>query len=58
MMTKKIKRLPWTKAHEKELRAYSRNKTSVAKISKSMKRTAGAVRQKAFQLGMSLGHRT
>jgi hypothetical protein len=32
-------------------------KTPVAKISKMMKRTVGALRQQALKLGMPLGHR-
>jgi hypothetical protein len=47
----------WTKEHVKELKAHSRAKTPVVKISKEMKRTIGALRQKAMELGMSLGHR-
>ena len=47
----------WTKAHERELKGHSRAKTPVAKISKLMKRTAGALRQKAWQLELALGHR-
>ena len=52
-----LKRNAWTKAHERELKGHSRAKTPVAKISKLMKRTAGALRQKARLLGMPLGHR-
>jgi hypothetical protein len=52
----KVLRRPWTKEQLRELKMHSRAKTPVAKISKAMKRTAGALRQKAFQLGMSLGH--
>jgi hypothetical protein len=57
-MAKKVKvlRRPWTKEQLRELKTHSRAKTPVAKIAKAMKRTAGALRQKAFQLGMSLGH--
>jgi hypothetical protein len=40
----------------RELKAHSRSKTPVAKISKLTKRTVGALRQKAFQMGVSLGH--
>jgi hypothetical protein len=29
----------------------------VAKISKAMKRTSGAIRQKALSLGIAIGHR-
>lgn len=54
---KRGKRVAWSKAHVSELRAHSRAKTPVAKIVKAMKRTAGALRQKAYALGLSLGHR-
>lgn len=53
---RKVSRRPWTKEQLRELKMHSRAKTPVAKISKAMKRTVGALRQKAFQLGMSLGH--
>jgi hypothetical protein len=48
---------PWTKADHRELRAHSKNRTPVAKISRAMKRTAGALRQQALKLGIGLGHR-
>jgi hypothetical protein len=48
---------PWTKAQVNELKAHSRAKTPVAKISKAMKRTSGAVRQKAQNIGLPIGHR-
>lgn len=48
---------PWTKADHKELKAHSKVRTPVAKISRSMKRTAGALRQQALKLGIGLGHR-
>jgi hypothetical protein len=51
------KRRSWTKEHLKELKVHSRAKTAVAKISKLMKRTPGALRQKALDLGLPLGHR-
>jgi hypothetical protein len=47
----------WTKENVRELKAHSRSKTPVAKISKLTKRTVGALRQKALQMDMSLGHR-
>jgi hypothetical protein len=50
-------RRAWTKENLKELKGHSRAKTPVTKISKAMKRTIGALRQKAFSLGLSLGHR-
>jgi hypothetical protein len=52
----KVLRRPWTKEQLRELKMHARAKTPVAKIAKAMKRTTGALRQKAFQLGMSLGH--
>ena len=52
----KVLRQPWTKEQLRELKMHSRAKTPVAKIAKTMKRTVGALRQKAFQLGLSLGH--
>ena len=40
-----------------ELKAHSRSKSPVKKIAKAMKRTVGALRQKALSLGLPLGHR-
>ena len=54
---KKRKWREWTREDVRELKAHSRSKTPVAKISRLTKRTAGALRQKALQMGMSLGHR-
>jgi len=48
---------PWTRQHVQELRAHSRAKTPVAKISKLTRRTVPALRMKASELGLSLGHR-
>ena len=56
-MAKKIKRREWTKEDIREIKGHSRARTSVAKMSKLMKRTAGALRQKALHLGLPLGHR-
>jgi hypothetical protein len=55
MATKK-KRIAWTKAMQAELRRHSKAKMPVAKIAKLMKRSVGALRQKAFTLGFGLGH--
>lgn len=55
--TAKVKHSPWTKAMHAELRRHSKAKTPVAKISKLMKRSAGALRQQALKLGIGLGHR-
>jgi hypothetical protein len=54
---KKRVRILYTKADIKELRAHSKAKTPVAKISKLMKRPNAALRQKAMKLGIKLGHR-
>jgi NADH:ubiquinone oxidoreductase subunit len=50
------KRREWTKADLRDLKAHSKARTPVNKISKATKRTAGALRAKAFQLGIGLGH--
>jgi hypothetical protein len=60
MAAKKAKRAPrkeWTKTDLRDLKAHSKSKTPVSEIAKAMKRTVGALRQKAFGLGLSLGHR-
>jgi hypothetical protein len=38
-------------------RVLCKRKTPVAKISKPMKRTVGAIRQQGLKLGIPLGHR-
>src|SRR6266581_1448585 len=45
----------WTKEDLRELKNHSRQKTPAPTISKSMKRTVAAVKQKALTLGLSLG---
>jgi hypothetical protein len=52
----KLVRRQWTKADIKELKAHSKARTPVSKISKETKRTVGALRQKALNLGIGLGH--
>jgi hypothetical protein len=47
----------WTKMDVRTLKQFSRDKLPVARISKTLKRTVGALRQKASSLGLSLGHR-
>jgi hypothetical protein len=46
----------YTKTEEKELRAHSKARTSLAKIMKMTKRTGPALRAKASKMGLSLGH--
>lgn len=53
---KRVKRREWTKNDIKELKAHSKARTPVVKIAKTTKRTVGALRQKALQLGFGLGH--
>jgi hypothetical protein len=54
---KRAKRREWTKGDVRELKEHSRAKTPVKKISRLTKRTSGALRQKAAQLSVPLGHR-
>jgi uncharacterized membrane protein len=56
MSKKTIKRARWTKADHRTLKAHSKARTPVVKISKQMKRTVSALRQQAFMLGIGLGH--
>ena len=51
------KRVGWTKENVRDLKAHSKSKTPVVKIAKLMKRSEGAIRQKALLLEISVGHR-
>jgi hypothetical protein len=53
---KRVKRKSWTKDDSRTLKAHSKARTPVAKISKLMRRTIGALRQQALKLGIGLGH--
>ncbi len=46
---------PWTKEDVRSLKAHSKARTPVAKISKELKRTVGALRRRAGILGIGLG---
>jgi hypothetical protein len=48
---------PWTKDDFRTLKAHSKARTPVVKLSKVMKRTVGALRRKAGILGIGLGER-
>jgi hypothetical protein len=48
---------PWTTEELRRLEAYSKAGTSIVEITGDMKRTEGALRQKARFLGIGLGHR-
>ena len=54
---KRVVRRGWTRADVKELRQHSKDKTRIKTISRALKRTPGALRQKARVLGIPLGHR-
>jgi hypothetical protein len=47
----------WTSVQVRELKSMARKKTPARKIAKSLKRTEGATRQKAFSMGLSLDTR-
>jgi hypothetical protein len=51
------KRRAWTSENLRTLKALARKKTPAAKIARALKRTEGATRQKAFNLGLSLESR-
>ena len=53
---RRVARRGWTPADVKELRQHSKDKTRVTTISRALKRTPGALRQKARALGIPLGH--
>ena len=48
---------PSTKEDVRMLKAHSKARTPVTKVSKVMKRTVGALRRRAGILGVGLGHR-
>jgi hypothetical protein len=54
---KHVVRRDWTRAEVKELRQHSKDKTRIRTLSRALKRTPGALRQKARALGIPLGHR-
>lgn len=53
---KKAARREWTAADLRDLKKHSKARTPIEKVSKTMKRTIGALRVKASQLGVGLGH--
>jgi hypothetical protein len=55
--TMRVIRRDWTRDEVKELKKHSKSKTPVKTVSRALKRTPGALRQKAYALGISLGHR-
>jgi hypothetical protein len=57
MARKATTRRAWTSENVKTLKTLARRKTRASKIAKTLKRTEGATRQKAFSLGLSLDSR-
>lgn len=55
--SKRGTREPWSRQDLAELKKHSKSKTPVSKIAKSMGRSEGALRQKAYALELALGHR-
>jgi len=53
---KKTVRREYTRDDIKALKAHSKARTPLAKISKELKRSPAALRNKASQLGIGLGH--
>jgi len=56
-MAKKSKRRAWTTADVRTLKQLAKKKTRAARIARTLKRTEGATRQKAFSVGVSLDSR-
>ena len=57
-MAKRVsKRRQWTNKHVRKLKKLAKKKIHAASIAKTLKRSEGATRQKAFTLGLSLDSR-
>ena len=57
MAKRASKRRAWTAVDVRELKSLAKKKTRAARIARTLKRTEGATRQKAFSLGLSLDSR-
>lgn len=57
MAKKPIKRRAWTAADNRALKALARQKKRAGQIARVLKRTEGAIRQRAFGIGLSLDSR-
>jgi len=51
---KQMKRRAWTAKDVRTLKQLAAKRTRAAKIARTLKRTEGATRQKAFSIGLSL----
>jgi hypothetical protein len=58
IIKKTSKRREWTRGDVRELKSLAKQKMPARKIARSLKRTEGATRQKAFSLGLSLDSRS
>jgi hypothetical protein len=56
-MARNSKRRSWTSSDMRTLKTLARKKTQASSIARTLKRTEGATRQKAFSLGLSLDSR-
>ena len=57
-MAKKVsKRRAWTTEHVRTLKSLAKKKKPASRIAKTLKRSEGATRQKAFSMGLSLNSR-
>ena len=54
MAKKATKRREWTADHVRTLKTLAREKKHASSIARTLKRTEGATRQKAFSMGLSL----
>ena len=52
-MVKKLKRSAWTTAQVRTLKILAKKKTRAASIARTLKRSEGATRQKAFIMGVA-----
>jgi hypothetical protein len=57
MPARKVKRRSWENADVRQFKKLAKAKTPALKIARIFKRTEGAIRQKALQLGVSLNSR-
>jgi hypothetical protein len=56
-MSKKCLRRPWTTEQVQTLKTLAKKKTRATGIARTLNRTEGATRQKAFSIGLSLDSR-
>jgi hypothetical protein len=56
-MPRKSKRRAWSATDVRALKTMARSKKSAGSIARTLKRTEGATRQKAFSIGLSLDSR-